>query len=312
MLEFCIDLTLYFLRVPESFAAIHCKAGKGRTGTMIICYLIFSGLFDNIDMAIYHYGSYRTLNEKVIVYLKLLFFIKGVTIESQKRYIRYFQNLLITKFSKPYINCIPEMIKFCLSEDQDKLILTKSLGLTDNDQFIILKNIITNLLYDKTYFYSKNYFEINYLQFDNMSNRDLINFKIESLFQKNLKYGKIKYEYVIYDEDNMKSNNPSHDKSVSLNQNNNNNYPTNVEGSNSFDNMTDDHQSEEMGPENMRDSAATVLSKNRLLEITKQKDSTEKIGFLGCLKKLFSKLEFKSNDKYNLRIVIFVFFTYFF
>lgn len=65
MLEFCIDITLYFLRVPEGNAAIHCKAGKGRTGTMIICYLIFSGLYDNVDMAISHYGMSRTFNEKV-------------------------------------------------------------------------------------------------------------------------------------------------------------------------------------------------------------------------------------------------------
>jgi len=65
MLEFCIDITLYFMRVPDGTAAIHCKAGKGRTGTMIICYLIFSGMFDNIDTAIYHFASKRTFDEKV-------------------------------------------------------------------------------------------------------------------------------------------------------------------------------------------------------------------------------------------------------
>lgn len=65
MLEFCVDITLYFLRVPDGVAAIHCKAGKGRTGTMIICYLIFAGLFDNIDMASAHYATHRTKNEKV-------------------------------------------------------------------------------------------------------------------------------------------------------------------------------------------------------------------------------------------------------
>ena len=65
MLEFCIDITLLFLRDKESVAAIHCKAGKGRTGTMIICYLIFSGLFDDIDIATSHYGQKRTKNEKV-------------------------------------------------------------------------------------------------------------------------------------------------------------------------------------------------------------------------------------------------------
>ena len=65
MLEFCIDITLHFLRDPESVAAIHCKAGKGRTGTMIICYMIFSGLYDDIDFATVHYAQKRTQNEKV-------------------------------------------------------------------------------------------------------------------------------------------------------------------------------------------------------------------------------------------------------
>jgi len=71
MLEFCIDISLYFLRVPDGVAAIHCKAGKGRTGTMIICYLIFSGLFDDIDLAIAHYGINRSKNEKVIHFIEV-------------------------------------------------------------------------------------------------------------------------------------------------------------------------------------------------------------------------------------------------
>lgn len=65
MLEFCIDISLLFLRDKDSIAAIHCKAGKGRTGTMIICYLIFSELFDDIDLATAYYGQKRTLNEQV-------------------------------------------------------------------------------------------------------------------------------------------------------------------------------------------------------------------------------------------------------
>ena len=65
MLEFCIDITLLFLRDKKSKAAIHCKAGKGRTGTMIICYLIFAGIFDDIDIATSHYAQKRTKNEKV-------------------------------------------------------------------------------------------------------------------------------------------------------------------------------------------------------------------------------------------------------
>lgn len=70
MLEFCIDITLFFIRDKESKAAIHCKAGKGRTGTMIICYLIFTELFDDIDIATSHYAQKRTKNEKVKINIK--------------------------------------------------------------------------------------------------------------------------------------------------------------------------------------------------------------------------------------------------
>jgi len=63
------------MRVPDGIAAIHCKAGKGRTGTMIICYLIFSGLFDNVEMACYHYAKKRTNDGKVnFYYYKIKYF----------------------------------------------------------------------------------------------------------------------------------------------------------------------------------------------------------------------------------------------
>ena len=59
---------LYLIKNPNGVAAIHCKAGKGRTGVMICCYLIFSGLCKNADEAMEHYATKRTLNKKVKIY----------------------------------------------------------------------------------------------------------------------------------------------------------------------------------------------------------------------------------------------------
>jgi protein tyrosine phosphatase len=40
----------------KNIVIVNCNAGKGRTGTSIACFLMFSGLADNAADAITYYG----------------------------------------------------------------------------------------------------------------------------------------------------------------------------------------------------------------------------------------------------------------
>ncbi|CAD8182631.1 unnamed protein product [Paramecium octaurelia] len=63
-------------------AIIHCQAGKGRTGTLICCYMLYSGRASNPDEARLYYSKKRFNKAK-----------SGVTQPSQIRYIEYFNQI---------------------------------------------------------------------------------------------------------------------------------------------------------------------------------------------------------------------------
>jgi phosphatidylinositol-3,4,5-trisphosphate 3-phosphatase/dual-specificity protein phosphatase PTEN len=82
LVNVCIDMKNYLAQNVQNVCAIHCKAGKGRTGTVICCMLVLLGLCPSSETAMTEYGLRRTSNGK------------GVTIPSQRRYVGYYEQFL--------------------------------------------------------------------------------------------------------------------------------------------------------------------------------------------------------------------------
>ena len=75
----------------NNVTVVHCRAGKGRTGTLICCYMLFSGRLSGPEEALTYYRQKR--------------FSKGggVTQPSQVRYVHYFADILKEKVKYPLV-----------------------------------------------------------------------------------------------------------------------------------------------------------------------------------------------------------------
>jgi phosphatidylinositol-3,4,5-trisphosphate 3-phosphatase/dual-specificity protein phosphatase PTEN len=82
--ELVRDATMFLQEDARNVVAIHCKAGKGRTGVMVSCLLraVDPTNIRSAQEALTHFGNVRTNDGK------------GVTIPSQMRYVRYWDQLM--------------------------------------------------------------------------------------------------------------------------------------------------------------------------------------------------------------------------
>jgi phosphatidylinositol-3,4,5-trisphosphate 3-phosphatase/dual-specificity protein phosphatase PTEN len=99
LFNFVMDLALYLSQSEDSVAAVHCKAGKGRTGIAICAYLLFmEAVFDTYE-AIEFFNRRRTIDGK------------GLGVASQMRYLHYFEKFLKSTFKPPYKQLLCPYIK---------------------------------------------------------------------------------------------------------------------------------------------------------------------------------------------------------
>jgi hypothetical protein len=79
-----VEMIDNWLRADENHVAVvHCKGGKGRTGTIVVSLLFFRGECATVDEAEKLFASMRSSKAK------------GVTQPSQRRYIQYFKTVLV-------------------------------------------------------------------------------------------------------------------------------------------------------------------------------------------------------------------------
>eukprot|EP01047_Picozoa_sp_COSAG01_P030943 COSAG01_NODE_2175_length_8221_cov_34.993722_3_plen_460_part_00 len=83
---FCREVAAFLALDQEHVVAVHCKAGKGRTGTLIACLLLHLQEHSSAADALKWFGYCRTSNGK------------GVTIPSQIRYVHYYERCASTHF----------------------------------------------------------------------------------------------------------------------------------------------------------------------------------------------------------------------
>ena len=82
LFEICKEIHNYLSKDISNVVVVNCRGGKGRAGTVVCCYLLYTGRFKNLDEAFNYYS------------IKRFYKGEGLTQPSQRRYVEYFYDLL--------------------------------------------------------------------------------------------------------------------------------------------------------------------------------------------------------------------------
>eukprot|EP00298_Acanthocystis_sp_HF-20_P011689 c19518_g1_i2.p1 GENE.c19518_g1_i2~~c19518_g1_i2.p1 ORF type:complete len:248 (-),score=51.70 c19518_g1_i2:27-770(-) len=88
--KFCANSSKWLNTNEENIIAIHCKAGKGRSGMMISCLLIYLGICQTANEALQYFSARRTKQGSNWI---------GVQSPSQLRYVQYFEKVIQSKIA---------------------------------------------------------------------------------------------------------------------------------------------------------------------------------------------------------------------
>jgi len=87
LMSLCEAMHNWLQEDPTRVLVVHCKGGKGRTGTVICAYLLYSGQLAAAEDALEMFGKKRTDPTKKGR-------IQGVETASQRRYVNYFAQIV--------------------------------------------------------------------------------------------------------------------------------------------------------------------------------------------------------------------------